>query len=84
MSGSLPRSTGHVQHSLAVVLAQEIDQKVAVVVCARSLIANEHLPHFGGLSVGILVTYALGGDARRTGLDRVTLRHRTELDECQL
>lgn len=79
-SWHLPRSTGHVQNPLAVVLAQEVHEEITIVVGARSLVADKHLPHLGRLAIGVLVTYTFGGDARRAGFNGITLRHHSWFD----
>lgn len=63
----LPRATCHVQDTLASLLAQQIDQKVLVVVCARVLVSNENLPHLGSLAIGVLIAHSFGGDTVRPG-----------------
>lgn len=71
----LPGSTGYIQHPASPSLFEQRHHPAAILLRPTLRVPDVHLPHFGCLSIGILVRETLGCHAERAGPEYAVDRH---------
>lgn len=71
----LPGSTGYIQHPASASLFEQRHHPAPVLLGPTLRVPDVHLPHFGGLSIGILVRKTLGCHAEGAGPEHAVDRH---------